>query len=84
MPRLTEQEQQEIIRYLEAGRARPADRDGQRGTGHVNCKSNEYVIQKMQDRGFKLTDDYNELRSVIVGRKFGHFHDTILTFKKEQ
>lgn len=56
---------------------------GQRGTGHVNCKPNEYIIKEMKARGFELTDDYKGLRDVVVGEKFGHFHNTILTFSRK-
>lgn len=66
-------------RYLVLSWAIP----GQRGTGHVNCKSNEYVIKELNRRGFKLTDDYKRLRKVVVGKKFGHFHNTILTFSRK-
>ena len=57
---------------------------GQRGTGHVNCKSNEYIAKELSRRGFKLTDDYKALRESVVGKKFGHFKNTILTFMRER
>ena len=58
--------------------------EGQRGTGHVNCRNNDWVIGQMEKRGFKLTDDFYKIREAVVGFKFRHFKNTILTFEKEQ
>ena len=56
--------------------------EGQKGTGHVNCRNNDWVVSKMQDRGFRLTDDFFKFRDAVIGKKFGHFKNTILTFEK--
>ena len=58
--------------------------EGQRGTGHVNCRNNDWVIDQMKKREFRLTDDFYRLRDAVVGRKFRHFKNTILTFEKEK
>lgn len=58
--------------------------EGQRGTGHVNCRNNDWVINQMKLRGFKLTNDFNKIREAVLERKFRYFKNTILTFKREE
>lgn len=54
----------------------------QGGKGHVNCQENDYVINKMENKGFKfLPDITKELRDAST---FRFFKNTIMVFKKEQ
>jgi len=54
--------------------------EGQGGSGHVNCRNNDYVIQKMLDRGFVEEVDAKEaLRSVA---HLDWFKNTIMVFRR--
>lgn len=56
---------------------------GQGGSGHVNCKNNLWVIDKMQDRGFKLlVKDSMSARASICEERFNYFKETILIFER--
>ncbi len=56
----------------------------QRGTGRVNCRSNEYIVEQMYNRNFKLTDHYIGLREAVVNKKFKYFRNTVLTFERAE
>lgn len=54
--------------------------EGQGGDGHVNCKNNDYIINKMSNLGFT-----HDLKSSIILRnnsKLDWFKNTIMVFKK--
>ena len=55
--------------------------EGQGGDGHVNCRNNDYIIEKMEERGFK----YNPKESKRLRRKarISWFKNTILVYEKE-
>lgn len=54
--------------------------EGQGGDGHVNCKNNDYVINQMLTRGFKIEKEYtNFLRAQS---RLPWFKNTIMYFKK--
>jgi hypothetical protein len=56
---------------------------GQPGTGHVNCRNNDYIIDKMLSRGLALNDGLTD-----EGRKhYGsliHFSNTLMVFDRMQ
>lgn len=53
---------------------------GQPGDGHVNCQSNDYIIDKMLDQGFIIDWDLSfQLRESAT---LWWFKDTIMCFKK--
>jgi hypothetical protein len=55
---------------------------GQGGFGHVNCKPNEYIIEKIEAKGFKLNiEQSNYLRKHAGNCTW--FEKTILVFDKE-
>lgn len=51
---------------------------GQKGTGHVNCQNNPYIIKQFENRGFR----YNKEESVILRRSVFrlYFKNTIMVF----
>ena len=55
--------------------------EGQSGTGHTNCKNNDYVIKQFEDRGFKYLEDRSEIL-----RKYAQLHwfkNTIMVFRND-
>lgn len=62
---------------------------GQVGNGHVNCRSNEYAIQKMKETGFAYCSGItNSIRdavsspSCIYQMNSGNFWNTLMVFNK--
>lgn len=54
--------------------------EGQPGTGHVNCRNNDYVIGKMRDRGFfYCPESTQELRDSST---LPWFKNTLLVFQR--
>lgn len=54
----------------------------QEGYFHVNCKSNDWVIEEFEKRGFRfLTAETESVRSVIEERR-KYFRDTLMVFEK--
>jgi cyclopropane fatty-acyl-phospholipid synthase-like methyltransferase len=55
---------------------------GQGGDGHVNCQNNDYIINELTKRGFRI-DVYNSnfLRQVSL---LPWFKNTIMVFRKEK
>lgn len=55
--------------------------EGQGGTGHVNCKNNDYIIGEMLKRNFKHDQQSSlYLRSCVTNATW--FHNTIMVFNK--
>ena len=54
---------------------------GQTGNGHINCQTNDWVIDKMKAKGF----DYDAAASHQLRKaaKFHWFKNTIMAFKRE-
>lgn len=51
---------------------------GQGGDGHVNCQTNDYIMQQMQQRGFYLENNLtNQLRKASTLR---WFKNTLMVF----
>ena len=57
---------------------------GQEGYHHVNCKSNEWVINEMEQRGFKYLQDDSDLARDIVEDRFQYFKNTIMIFQSKE
>lgn len=56
---------------------------GQNGHGHVNCRPNEYVIEQVEQRGFKFhIHQTNFLRSDIE-MHVSYFKTTLMVFDKK-
>jgi len=53
--------------------------EGQGGVGHVNCRNNDYVIDKMQQNGFELMIE-NTIRMRELA-KVSWFKNTLMVFK---
>jgi SAM-dependent methyltransferase len=55
--------------------------EGQGGSGHVNCKNNDYIIEQVVDRGFKYNAEASEaLRKSATNASW--FSYTLLVFDK--
>lgn len=56
--------------------------EGQGGSGHVNCRNNDYVLAQFRDRGWKLISSWTDM----LRRRctFSWFHNTIMIFKKDE
>lgn len=54
--------------------------EGQPGIGHVNCRSNEYIIAEVEKRGFKYTPKTSELLRKISSLPW--FKNTLMFFVK--
>ncbi|MGN6194464.1 MAG: methyltransferase domain-containing protein [Ginsengibacter sp.] len=55
---------------------------GQKGDGHVNCKSNSYIIGQMKKRGWKY--DQISAKRLRNQATFGWFKNTIMVFRKTE
>lgn len=56
--------------------------EGQEGIGHVNCKSNEYVIEKMGSLGFKYLEDESLNTRILIEEELSYFKNTLMIFIK--
>ena len=55
--------------------------EGQGGSGHVNCKNNDYIIADICDRGFKYNEQAsNQLRKAATNASW--FGYTLMVFNK--
>lgn len=55
--------------------------EGQGGDGHVNCKNNDYIIQQVEERGFKHNaKDSQTIRNAATNASW--FSYTIMVFDK--
>ena len=55
--------------------------EGQGGSGHVNCRNNDYIIGQVTERGFKYNEKAsNELRKAATNAFW--FSYTLLVFDK--
>jgi len=55
--------------------------EGQGGSGHVNCRNNDYIIADICDRGFKYNEQAsNQLRKAATNASW--FGYTLLVFNK--
>jgi tryptophanyl-tRNA synthetase len=58
--------------------------EGQGGLGHVNCRSNGYVIGKMADRGFTLNHELTDMMRTSTPMHVRYFAQTLMVFDKIQ
>ena len=55
---------------------------GQRGVGHINCQTNEWVIEQMAERGYKLNEGRtSNLRESVKGCHCSWFRNTLMYFQ---
>jgi len=55
--------------------------EGQGGDGHVNCKNNDYIIQQVEERGFKYNKKASqELRNAVTNAAW--FAYTLMVFNR--
>lgn len=54
---------------------------GQGGTGHVNCQSNEYVIDKFKGRGLEFLEIETESIRLVPENFVMYFKNTLMIFK---
>ena len=52
--------------------------EGQGGTGHVNCRNNDYIIKEMEKRGFAYDADLSDW--LRIHSVFPWFQNTIMVF----
>lgn len=53
---------------------------GQRGTGHINCQSNEYIIEQMKKRGMKFNKKMTKRLRYYTMMKY--FRNTLMVFRR--
>jgi len=56
--------------------------DGQEGLGHVNCRSNEYVIDKLQSKGLKYNEHLTNKIRKEPENYVAYFRETLMVFEK--
>jgi 2-polyprenyl-3-methyl-5-hydroxy-6-metoxy-1,4-benzoquinol methylase len=56
--------------------------EGQEGLGHVNCRSNEYVINKLQERGLTYLPELTEQIRKEPEPYVSYFKNTLMIFQK--
>lgn len=54
--------------------------EGQPGDGHINCRSNKYIISKMDQLGFKLDTPASQYLRSCAGLWW--FKNTLMFFEK--
>ena len=56
--------------------------EGQPGVGHFNCRNNDYVINKLGEKGFRfLNEDTEDARRYPTGIT-GYFKNTLMIFER--
>lgn len=56
---------------------------GQAGVGHINCQSNEWVIEEMRKRGYDFNKKItNDLRKAVEDCHCSWFKNTLMYFKR--
>lgn len=54
---------------------------GQGGFGHVNCKSNEYIIKKFQEKGWNLNNEQTNFLRENAGQSTW-FENSVMVFEQ--
>jgi hypothetical protein len=55
---------------------------GQAGHGHINCQTNHWVLEKMDNRGYRLDLELtNELRQAVQDCRCTWFKNTLMYFR---
>jgi len=57
---------------------------GQGGLGHVNCRTNGYVIGKLADRGLTLNQDLTDMMRNNTPMGVRYFAETLMVFDKNR
>lgn len=56
--------------------------EGQEGYGHVNCRNNDYVIERFEKKGLKYMPYLSKAARESVGDNTPWFRNTIMIFKR--
>lgn len=54
----------------------------QDGYFHVNCASNEWVIEQFEQRGFKYLPEATESARAVIEERRSYFRNTLMVFEK--
>ncbi len=55
---------------------------GQPGIGHINCKSNEYIIQEVESRGLKFNRAISDILRNNIEDEYWWFRNTLMVFER--
>lgn len=55
---------------------------GQMGIGHFNCRNNDYVIKKIEEKGFKYLEDVSNDARTYPSGVTSYFKNTLMIFEK--
>ena len=58
--------------------------EGQAGIGHVNCQNNDYIINRLKDRGFIFNQEITDSLRDVVEDNCDYFRNTLMFFKKNE
>jgi len=56
--------------------------EGQMGIGHINCKNNNYIINKLIDYGFEFSENMTKILKHNIEQHCNYFYNTLMGFKK--
>lgn len=56
--------------------------EGQMGIGHVNCRNNDYIIQKMKEKFFQYCDEETLRFRSNIEDQCEYFRNTVMIFKR--
>ena len=56
--------------------------EGQEGLGHVNCRSNQYVIDKLQSKGLIYNEHLTKQIREMPENYVAYFRETLMIFEK--
>lgn len=72
-----------IIRHLDGQLIISVAIPGQEGLGHINCQSNEYVIEKLTSLGLKYDEYRTQQARQNVSPHCSYFKNTLMAFYNE-
>ncbi len=58
--------------------------EGQAGIGHINCKNNDYIINRLKDRGFIFNPEITDNLRNVVEDNCDYFRNTLMFFEKSE
>lgn len=58
--------------------------EGQGGIGHVNCRNNDYVIERFRERNFEINPYLTEFLRQGIEMSVRYFQDTLMVFQRIQ
>ena len=56
---------------------------GQPGIGHINCKNNDYIINRLQSKGFYFDKELSEWLRDDIEEHCSYFKNTLMAFNKK-